>query len=269
MKLLSNKNAIVYGAAGAIGSTIARTFAREGARVFLAGRTLARVEAVADDIRRAGGVAVAAVIDALDPSAVEAHADSVVERAGTIDVAVNAVGILHVQGTPFAELGVGDFAHPIDAYTRAHFITAKAVARHMVRRGSGVIMSLSTPGSRLPGPGFMGFGVACAAIEAMTRHLAGELGPRGIRAVCLRPDAMPESIAHGSHARQVFRAYAEQHGKTIEAILDEQARPKTLLGRLPTLQEVADAAAFFASDRSSAMTGVIANLTCGSLVDGY
>jgi 3-oxoacyl-[acyl-carrier protein] reductase len=123
--LLQNKRAVIYGGGGAIGGAVARAFAREGARVFLAGRTLAKLEQVAWDISSAGGKAEIAEVDALDEKAVEGHADAVVASAGTIDIALNAVGILHVQGTPFAELSFQDFAHPITAYTRTNFLTAK------------------------------------------------------------------------------------------------------------------------------------------------
>ncbi len=186
--------------------------------------------------------------------------------AGGIDIALNAVGILHVQGTPLAELSFQDYAHPITAYTRTHFLTAKAVARHMVKQGSGLILTLSTPGSRMSGPGFLGYGMTCAAIEVFSRILAGELGPNGIRVVCLRPNAIPEAMAT-SHVRDVFRGVAERVGTTVEAMLAEWARTVPLLKRLPTLAEVADYAAFVASDRASAMTGAIVNLTCGSIVD--
>jgi 3-oxoacyl-[acyl-carrier protein] reductase len=207
-----------------------------------------------------------AEVDALDEKAVDEHADAVAANAGGIDIALNAVGTLHVQGTPFAELSFEDYAHPITAYTRTHFLTAKAVARHMAKRGSGVILTLSTPGSRMSGSGFIGYGVTCGAIEAFSRILAGELGPRGIRVVCLRPDAIPEAVAT-SHSREVFSGFAARAGTTVEAMLAERARSGTLLKRFPTLAEVAHFAAFAASDRASAMTGAIANLTCGWLVD--
>jgi NAD(P)-dependent dehydrogenase (short-subunit alcohol dehydrogenase family) len=186
--------------------------------------------------------------------------------AGRIDIALNAVGVVHVQGTPFAELSFEDYAHPISAYTRTNFLTAKAVARHMAKRGCGVILTLSTPGSRMSGSGFIGYGVTCAAIEGFSRILAGELGASGIRVVCLRPDAIPEALAT-SHSREVFAGFAARAGTTVEAMLAERARTGTLLQRFPTLAEVADFAAFAASDRAGAMTGAIANLTCGSLVD--
>ena len=112
----------------------------------------------------------------------------------------------------------------------------------------------------------MGFGVACAAVEALSRHLAGELGPRGIRVVCLRSDAIPEAITNGSHSRDVFRLHAENAGVWPEELLAQLERG-TLLRRLPTLAEVANVAVFMASDHAGAMTGTVANLSCGSLID--
>lgn len=263
--LLQGKNAVIYGGGGAIGGAVARAFAREGAHVFLAGRTRAKLEQVAGDIATAGGTAEIAEVDALDEKAVERHTNAVAAKGG-IDITLNAIGIWHVQGTPFLELSLRDYAQPISAYTRSNFITAQAVARHMVTRRSGVILTLSTPGSRLPGVGFLGYGVTCGAIETFSRILAGELGPSGIRVICLRSDAIPEALAT-SHARDVFQGFAERAGTTIEAMLAERARTGTLLGRFPTLAQVANYAAFVASEQAGAMTGAIANLTCGSLVD--
>jgi 3-oxoacyl-[acyl-carrier protein] reductase len=190
----------------------------------------------------------------------------VAAKAGRIDVALNAVGIVHVQGTPFLELSAADFAHPIAAYARTNFLTARAVARRMAAQRSGVLLTLSTPGSRMSGSGFLGYGMTCAAIEAFTRLLAGELGGSGVRVVCLRPHAIPEALP-ASHAREVFEGFARRAGTTVEAMLAGHASAGTLLKRLPTLAEVADFAAFAASDRAGAMTGAIANLTCGALVD--
>lgn len=264
--LLTDKIAVIYGGGGAIGGAVARSFAREGAHVFLAGRTLAKLQRVAEDIRAAGGRADVAEVDALDEEAVNRHADGIAASAGRIDIALNAIGLMHVQGPPLAELSLADFSLPISGYTRSNFITAKAVARHMAQQGSGVILTLSTPGSRMTGQGFLGYGVTCAAIEGFSRILAGELGASGIRVICLRPDAIPEAQPH-SHARQVFQGFADRFGTTVDAMLAERGRAGTLLQRFPKLDEVADYAAFVASDRGRAMTGAIANLSCGSLVD--
>jgi 3-oxoacyl-[acyl-carrier protein] reductase len=262
--MLENKNAVIYGGGGALGGAVARAFAQAGANVFLAGRTRAKLEAVARDI---GDSAEVAQVDALDESAVAEHADAVAARAGSIDIALNAVGVMHVQGTPFADLMLEDFMHPINAFLRTNFITAQAVARHMTRNGSGVILTISTSGSRLVYPGFLGYGTTCAAVEAFTSRLAAELGPSGVRAVCLRPDAIPEAAEMGSYSRDVFRPLADQAGVSVQQLLAQAAEERTLLKRLPTLAQVAAAAVFAASDEAGAMTGAVMNLTCGSVTD--
>lgn len=264
--LLADKTAVVHGGSGAIGGAVARTFAREGARLFLTGRNEAKLRKVADDIIASGGKAEIAVFDALDEVAVTRHMEETAERAGRVDIALNALGIPHVQGPPLAELSYEDFALPIAAFTRTNFLTAKAAAHHMARQGAGVILTLSSPGARMTGIGFLGYGVTCGAIETFSRLLAGELGASGVRVICLRPDAIPEALPH-SYARSVFEGYAARSGIAVETMLAARAENGTLLKRFPSLAEIADYAAFAASDRAGAMTGVIANLTCGSLVD--
>lgn len=267
--MLEGKNAVIYGGGGAIGGAVARVFAREGARVFLAGRTQAKLDEVAGEIRASGGVAETTVVDALDEKAVDEHADAVAAEAGGIDVSFNAISIRAVQGTPLAEMSREDFVSPILTGAATHFLTAKAAARHMAESGSGVILTLSTSAARLSCRDRRfhrtgGFGVACAAIEALTKQLAGELGPRGVRVVCLRPDALPETWPEGF--RDHVARGSDGTGKTGAEIL-AYMEGGTLLGRMPTLDEVANAAAFVASDRAGAMTGTVANLTCGSIVD--
>jgi 3-oxoacyl-[acyl-carrier protein] reductase len=264
--LLQDKNAVIYGAAGAIGSAVARTFAREGARVFLAGRTRKPLEALASEIRGEGGNADAAQVDALDQGAVRAHADMVAMAAGSIDVSFNAIGIDHIQGTPLTELSLVDFSLPIATYTSTQFLTATEAARRMQVNGGGVILTLSTTAARVA-MSSDGFGPACAAVEALSRQLAGELGPHGIRVICLRPDAIPETVSHGSHAGQVWKRAAERGGGTLDQVLEAAGVPGALLERSPSLDDVANVAAFMASDRAGGMTATIANISCGSLLD--
>src|SRR5688572_32482292 len=111
--LLKNKNAVSYGGGGAIGGAVARVFAREGARVFIAGRTQARLDAVAADITAAGGTVETAQVDAFDQRAVESHADAIVAKAGGIDIVLNAVSIMHDQGTMREDLSLDEFMKPI------------------------------------------------------------------------------------------------------------------------------------------------------------
>lgn len=264
--LLQDRTAVIYGGGGAIGGAIARVFAREGARVFLAGRTKARLDAVARDIAAAGGHVETAQVDALDQQAVEVHAGAVAAKAGGIDIALNAVGIMHVQGIPLADLSLEQFMQPVDGFMRTLFITSKAVAPQMGKKRPGVILTLSTPGSKMAAPGVLGYCVTCAGKEAFSRVLAAELATDNIRVVCLRPHAIPEALARGSYAREVFAPMAAAEGVSVREMLAEAAR-ETLLKRFPTLADVAETAAFLASDRAGAMTGTVANLSCGALVD--
>ena len=264
--LLKDKIAVVYGAGGAIGGAVARRFAREGAVVYLAGRSRPKLELVACHIAAEGGRVEVAVVDALDEPAVERHVAAVTAEAGRLDIALNAVGHVHVQGKPLAELSLAEFEAPILAYARSQFVIAKAVTRPMLERGGGVLLVLSTPAARRGFTGVLGFGATCGAIEAFTRHLACELGPRGVRVICLRPDAVPETLDFGSHAREVFQPIADRAGIALSDML-HPSMSRSVLKRYPRLAEVASAAAFAASDQAGAMTGAIMNLTCGADLD--
>ncbi|MET3493155.1 SDR family NAD(P)-dependent oxidoreductase [Variovorax boronicumulans] len=263
---LQDKRAVVHGAGGAIGGAVARAFAAAGAKVFLAGRTRARLAAVAQAIAAGGGSAEVAVVDALDEEAMLRHAADVAGRAGGIDIAFNAVGVLHVQGVPLSALSLADYFLPVQTYTRSNFLTARAVAPHMAKAGGGVIISVSTPASRMTGPGYLGHAVACAGVEALTHHMAGELAAFNIRSMCIRSHAIPEAAAAGSHSREVFRPVAESMGMTVEEML--AAKPAGLLvKRLPSLDQLAGAAVFAASAHASAMTGAVLNLSGGVTLD--
>ena len=261
--MLENKTAVIYGAGGAIGGAVARAFADAGARVYLAGRSKARLEKVASDLGNAAGVA---EVDALDERAVAAHADGVVADAGGIDIALNAVAFPFVHGVPFIEVAVEDVMRPIDAFLRTNLITAQAVARHMTDRGSGTILTLSTAASRIVLPGTLGYGTTGAAVEVVSERLAIELGPSGVRVVCLRPHAIADGPSHGSFAGAVFESRAAAAGVGVEQWLTRFAQDVTVLGRLPTVADIADAAVFLASDRAGAITGTVVDLTFGNAV---
>lgn len=258
--LLKNKVAVIYGAGGAIGGAVARAFAAEGARLFLAGRRLAQVEAVAGEIASAE----AAEVDALDEQAVDRHLQSVMEKAGRLDIAFNAVGISgsDILGVPLVDLDVERFSLPIATYARSYFLIARLAARRMVPTRSGVIMTATTQHARMGLPLSGGYGPAMAAEEALTRVLSAELAPHGVRVVGLRPQAIPET----GTLREAFEARAKTSGMTWEQY-QEMLASKTHARRLMTLAEMANVAAFLASDRASGMTGTTVNLTMGSLDD--
>jgi NAD(P)-dependent dehydrogenase (short-subunit alcohol dehydrogenase family) len=263
--LLENKSAIIYGAGGAIGSAVARTFAREGAKVFLSGRTLNKVERVAEEIRAAGGSAEAFRVDALDERAVEDHVAAVVKKAGRLDISFNAITPIPqpgTQGIPIALLPVDAFVAPITLYMRTHFLTARAAARYMAEQGSGVLL-MNTPEPARLGAGLVGgMGPAWAAMEAFNRNLSAEFGAKGVRAVAIRSTGMPETetidIVFGLHAKAIGISQ-EQFLGFVESMTHRK--------RSSTVAEVAETAAFLASDRGSGLTGTVVNLTGGIIVD--
>ncbi|MDQ6834318.1 MAG: SDR family oxidoreductase [Chloroflexota bacterium] len=260
--LLDRKTAIIYGGAGAIGSSVAHAFAREGAHVFLAGRTEESLSRVVEAVRKEGGVADYAVVDALDKERVEQFQDAVVENAGSLDISFNVIGLDDVQGSPLTAMAEADFIAPIAIATRTQFLTATAAARQMEKNRAGVILAMTAQVGRAPSSNSGGFGVACAAIEGFFRQLACEVGPQGVRVVCLRSAGSPDAPG----VDEVFRQHAANAGITREDF-ERKLAEGTLLKRLPRLAEVANAAAFAASDKASAITGAILNVTCGEIAD--
>ena len=129
--LLENKNAVIYGGGGAIGGAVARVFAGEGARVFLAGRRQPALQRVADEIAHAGGTAETALIDALDERGVDEYVAGVAERAGSIDISFNAISHGDVHGMPLLEMPYEEFERPVSRAIRANFLTTRAAARQM------------------------------------------------------------------------------------------------------------------------------------------
>jgi 3-oxoacyl-[acyl-carrier protein] reductase len=248
--LLENKVAVIYGAGGAIGSAVARTFAREGAEVFLAGRTQAKLDKVAEEIRSAGGEAETAQIDALDQHAVDAYVDAVAEQTGRIDVSFNLISHGDVQGIPLVEMSLEDFSRPIITATRTQFLTTRAAARHMIERGSGVILAFGGTGETVPGLG--GFTVGLDAVEGLRRQWACELGPHGIRVVTMKTGGVPETLPDGFPGRDDIVAGIER---------------AALLNRTATLADVGNVATFVASDHARTMTAATVNISCGALVD--
>jgi NAD(P)-dependent dehydrogenase (short-subunit alcohol dehydrogenase family) len=145
---------------------------------------------------------------------------------------------------------------------QTHYLTATAAVRHMAPKRSGVILAVTAQVARKPYPDIGGFGVACASIEAFHRQLAAEVGPYGIRVVCLRSAGSPD--APGVDA--AWRRLAEGAGVSRDA-WEAEIADRTYLKRLPRLAEVASAAVLMASDRASAITAAVINLTCGELQD--
>jgi NAD(P)-dependent dehydrogenase (short-subunit alcohol dehydrogenase family) len=263
--LLLDKHAVVFGGGGSIGSAVARELASDGAEVFLAGRSAAKVEAVADEIAAAGGRAHAAVVDALDETAVERYFESVVRRAGRLDIEFNATGPRvseYANGRSAVDVPVDEFMVPLNTVLRSQFATARAAARHMLEQGSGVIVFLTGSPAKPHTPGTHGIGAAFGAVENLTRHMAIELGPAGVRVVCLRTSANPDS--------RTIEDVCDGIARTMN-ITSEQAKANiadgTLLKVSPRTADTARGVAFLASDLAGMVTGTVLNASAGVTPD--
>jgi NAD(P)-dependent dehydrogenase (short-subunit alcohol dehydrogenase family) len=258
--LLENKVAILYGAGGGIGRGVALAFAREGARVVLTGRTRAKLEAVAAEVASAGGSAEVEVVDALDEKAVDQVVDKVVTRAGSVDISFSLISRGDVQGIPLVDMTAADLMQAVSAGLTSALLTARAAARRMIEQRSGVILML-TSGSSAGAPPMMGSTPAAdAAMEALMRGLATELGPHGIRVVGMWTAAVAETLTPANIAEVNSNMQMDAAG--VQALI-EQIGQMTMLRRAPALAQVANTAAFLASDWASGITGTITNVTCG------
>jgi NAD(P)-dependent dehydrogenase (short-subunit alcohol dehydrogenase family) len=255
--LLEGKVAIIYGGGGGIGGGVARTFAREGARVFLAGRTRETLDAVAKDVTSAGGSAEVAVLDALDERAVDEHVQDVVSTAGRVDVSFNLVSRGDVQGTPLVEMRTDDLLRAVVDGLRSSFLTARAAGRRMIEQGSGVILHLNSASGAGAMPGMGSTGPADAAIEAFMRYMAAEVGPHGVRVCGIWTAGVAETLSD-----EKIAAVGGDGAPTAQAAEEMIAR-MAALRRTPRLADVAEVAAFLASDRAAGITGTMTNVTAG------
>lgn len=257
--LLESRNAIIYGAGGSIGGAVARRFAQEGARVFLAGRTRGSLERVAADITAAGGTADVAVVDVTDERAVDEHVAAVVAAGGSVDVTFNLATRGDVQGSPLVEMSTADFVQPIVNGITGMFVTARAAARRMIEQGSGVILALDS-GSAKASPMMGGTGPADAATDCLVRNLSIELGPRGVRVVGIWTAGLPETLTPEKLAAVNSSMVLDE--AALQGLFGQLDQMR-VLRRSPRLVEIAATAAFLASDQAAAITGTFVNATSG------
>ena len=263
--ILEGKNAVVFGAGGTIGAAVAKEFAAEGARVFLAGRTKSNLERVATQIAESGGTAHIRVLDSLDEAAVNGYLDGIVGQTGKIDIILDAAGPLAKDygNTKIAvDLPVDEFLVPLQTMVRSRFITAQAAARQMIKQHSGVIIFVTGSPARPHVPGATAIGAAFAAMENLTQNLAFEVSPFGVRVVCLRTLANIDSRS----IQDTMELVAGQLN-----ITQDQAKTRfeqsNFLRTLATVQDTANAAVLIASDRARMMTGTVVNATAGAALD--
>jgi 3-oxoacyl-[acyl-carrier protein] reductase len=244
--LLEDKVAVVYGATGAVGSAVATAFAREGADLYLAGRTEQTLEQVAASVRELGRRANVAPVDALDRDDVKQHAEAIVAAEGRIDICFNAISNDDIQGTLLDEMPIEDVLQPVVKALTGQFTIATTVGHHMADAGRGVIMCMA--GGREAIPRLGGSHVVWAALAGLCRQLAADLGPHGVRVSWLLSPGSPSDD----------REQAGQLDESTEGLLPKHR---------PLYSEVGQAAAFIASDGARTITAAEINLTGGAVID--
>lgn len=255
---LQGKNILVFAATGAIAGGVVAELARRGAHVHASARDGARLAALADRVGADGGKVSTEVVDASDEAAVLSYVERVGESAGSVDGVFNGIGSTPAAlGYPAVstELDLETFLRPTQLIAGSTFLTSRAAARHMVRQGSGSIVTLSASLSGTPIQWMAALTATCAAIEGMTRSLAKELGPAGVRVNCVRGDAMPETTT----IQLTLAGSAALAG--IDPASFAANRPPSTLGRPTTVADTAAMVAFLLSDDAAGISTQVLNVS--------
>jgi NAD(P)-dependent dehydrogenase (short-subunit alcohol dehydrogenase family) len=234
MNQLVGKITVVTGAANGIGRAIAQRFGAEGAHVVVNDVELAAAEAVAQAIASAGGSAVALAADVSNAAQVDALFEATLARYGTIDVLVNNAGLTNTE-RHFLDADESWWNRIIAVNLNSVFLCSQRAAQIMARKGTGVIINMSSGGATRAHRGNAAYDAAKGGIEALTRAMALDLGPYGVRVNGL----VPGSIDSKGMDAELKRA----RGETIP------------LGRVGEIEELAGPAVFLASDDARYVTG--------------
>jgi NAD(P)-dependent dehydrogenase (short-subunit alcohol dehydrogenase family) len=236
---LTGRIALVTGASRGIGRAIAHGLARQGAIVVVASRKLAGCETVAGEIRAAGGQAVALACHIGEPDAISNAMREIDARHGRIDILVNNAATNPYYG-PAIDMDLSAWQKTVDVNVRGCFWASVEAARRMRRQGKGVIVNVASVNAFRPLDGQACYSMTKAAIVNLTRGLAKEWAPLGIRVNALVPGIVETQFAAAMHGDPALRAAVER---------------QVPLGRIAQPEEMAGAVVYLASDAASYTTG--------------
>jgi len=241
----------VTGSSRGIGAAIARTFAREGAKVVVHGRETTALAAVQADITQSGGRAIQIAADTSRFIEIEAMRHRIEQELGPIDILVANAGGSFTKPGPLEEIGEDGWHASLDNNLTATFLTIKSILPGMKARKAGNIITMSSAAARRPHPGSpIPYAAAKAGVIILTQDLAAQVGPHGIRVNCIAP----ESILTERNQQRIPEAQQA-------AMVDQHP-----IRRLGTPEDVAAAALFLASDDSAWITGIVVDVAGGSVL---
>jgi 3-oxoacyl-[acyl-carrier protein] reductase len=248
---LEGQIALVTGSSRGIGATIATLFAQQGASVVVHGRHAETVGAMSQRINRAGGRSIPAVADLTIGDQVEGLRAAIEDQLGPVDIVVANAGGSTVAPMPLDDIDAAAWREVVDTNLTATFLTIKAFLPSMRARRAGTIITMSSAAARRPtAQSPIAYAAAKAGIELLTKELALQVGPDGIRVNCLAPETI---LTEGNRQR-------------IPPAVQEQLRQVHPIRRLGTSDDVARAALFLASASSSWISGVTLDIAGGSVL---
>lgn len=256
---LRGQVAVVVGGGQGVGRAIAILFAQEGADVVLIGRTERRLCEAADEIARRGGRATAVVADATDETQVKGVVEETIDKYGKIDILVNSAGY-RGPTLPVQEIEERDWDEVLAINLKAPFLCCKAVLKWMIRQGSGNIINISGTAGKEGFPNRAALSAAKWGLEGLTRTIAMEAGPSGVRANVICPGGI-----YDEGLRHTLERIAAASGVTAEEV-ERSILERTPLRRFASLEETARVALFLASNDSSHITGESINVSGGYIM---
>ena len=256
---MAERVVIVTGASQGIGAAIATGFASGGDRVVLAARNQDALSDTADMVSAAGGTPMAVVTDVTDPDSVDALVDSVMAAHGRIDVLVNNSGVGGPSGRLW-EIEPDEWKSTFEVNVFGVYLATRAVLPVMVDQGSGSVVIVGSITGKRPLFGRSSYAATKSAVVGLTRTLAAEAGPEGVRVNMVSP-----GFVAGPRLDWVIEAQAQARGITAGEVRAE-LEAESPMGRLTEPEDVARAVVFLASDDAAGMTGVDLNVNSGAVM---
>jgi 3-hydroxybutyrate dehydrogenase len=245
---LSERVAVITGAASGIGAEIARAFTLAGAAVAIADCNATAAHAVADELRRAGARAMGVAMDVTSESEVDSGMAAVVAAFGRIDVLISNAGIQIIA--PLEELAFADWKRLLAIHLDGAFLTTRAALRYMYRQGGGSIIYMGSVHSKDASVLKAPYVTAKHGLIGLAKAVAREGAKHGVRANVICPGFVRTPLVEKQIPEQ-----ARKLGISEEAVIKDIMLKDTLDGEFTTMQDVADAALFLASFKSNALTG--------------